>query len=100
MDPAKRLEKFGLLFYGPYSPELFKAVYMEPEGFETVVIGSGESKAVAAIRAVAHLKGKGYGPVMDKINDEMRFHLPAQPQAVEGDDYCAVYCVLGVSAER
>jgi hypothetical protein len=100
MEPAKRLDKIGLWFKGPHSAELFKLLYIEPVDFETVVIGTGESKAVAATRALAHLKGKGYSPIMQSINDEVQHMMPSAPHAVEGDQYCAVYCILGVTAER
>jgi hypothetical protein len=100
MKPAKRLEKIGLWFKGPYSADLFKQIYIEPEDFETVAIGTGESKDVALTRALAHLNGKGYGPIMVDIVNEARHMAPAAAIQVEGDEYCAVYCILGVTAER
>lgn len=102
MKPAKRLESIALFFEGPYSPELFNLMSQVKRfsNFETVTIGTGESKAVAAVRAIAHLKGKGYGPVMDEINFEVQRLMPAAPHTVEGDSMCQVYCILGVTAER
>jgi|GEM_PF-6387995 len=102
MKPAKKLKKFALRFYGPYSPDMFKAMYVESDfaQFDTVVIGTGESKAVAAARALSHLNGKGYGPVMDAIIGEIEFIVPKNSHFIEGDDFCMVYCVLAVGAER
>ena len=100
MKPAKRLDKIGMWFKGPCSAPLFKLLYIEPPDFEAVSIGTGESRAIAAVRAIAHLKGKGFGPVMKQINDEVQFILSDASHIVEGDEQCAVYCILGVSAER
>jgi len=102
MKPAKRLDKIGMWFKGPHSPDLFKALYVESQyaEFETVSIGTGESKAVAAARAIAHLHGKGYGPVLQEIHDQVERMMPDNSEFVEGDGMSFVYCILGVSAER
>ena len=100
MKPAKRLDKFGIWYKGPHSAEMFKVIYQEPPDFECVVIGSGESKAVAMARALSHLRGEGFATIMNQIEGEAHFHLPDRATAIEGDDYCQVYCIIGVSAER
>lgn len=100
MKPAKRLEKIGLWFKGPHSPDLFKALYVEPTEFETVVVGTGASKAVAAAYAIGHLTGRGYEPVMEEIQDQVERMMPSNPNFIEGDDMAHVYCILGVTAER
>jgi hypothetical protein len=101
MQAPKRLEKFGIWYKGPHSAEMFKVIYIEPVGFECVVVGSGESKAVAAARAISHLRGEGFGAVMNEIEDEMQFHMPDRATAIEAPEpFLNVYCIVGVSAER
>lgn len=101
MKPAKRVSKVGMWFKGPHSPDLFKALYVEPEEeFDAVVIGTGASKAVAAAYAIGHLRGKGFGPVFDQIEDTVEHMLPKNASFIEGDDFTPIYCILGVSAER
>jgi hypothetical protein len=94
-----KLTKFGMSFKGPYSAELFKQAYIEPEGFDHVVIGTGESKAIASARAFAHLRGNGINPIMDDISSMIDKNLPSAPHTVEGDDKCSVYCIIGASVE-
>ena len=101
MEAPKRLEKFGIWYKGPHSAEMFDAIYIEPTGFECVVTGTGESKAVAAARALSHLRGKGFGAIMNEIEAEMMFHLPERATAVEAPEhFLNVYCIIGISAER
>ena len=96
---SKRLTKFYIRFRGPHSALLFKALHFPEPDHDTEVIGTGESKAVALARAVAHLRAEGYGDCMDQIQDQIDHQMPAEPHAVEGDELCSVYCIIGVSAE-
>jgi len=96
---AKRLTKFGIRFYGPHSVELFKEVYTPNDNFDLTVIGTGESKAVAAHRALAHLEGMGVGPITDAIYEELEFVLGPGSSVVEADNRtCFIYCVVNISA--
>ena len=97
---AKKLTKFGIWFDGPISPELFKLKYDKPEGFDIIVIGTGESKAVAAYRAISHLEGKGVGPVLEQIFDELEFILTPASSAIEAEPPTThIYCTIAVSVE-
>jgi hypothetical protein len=89
-------------YMGPYSPQLFESLFIANDyaDFEEVAIATGESKAVAAARAISHLQGKGFGPIMDQIIEFVEREAPRNSHFVEGDLFCSVYCILGVSAER
>jgi len=100
LEPAKRLEKISIRFMGPHSSDLFKCLYIPPVDFEHVSIGTGESKSVAATRAIAHLQGEGFSPILDEIRDAVSNMMPGAPDAVEGDGFCQIYCIIGVTAER
>lgn len=93
----KKLHQYGIWFYGPYSPELFELIYAAPPAiFTDVFIGAGESKAVAAMRALSHIKGRGWSSCFDLIEDEVKRALPSHSTTVEGDERCSIYCVLAL----
>jgi hypothetical protein len=96
---AKRLTKFSILFMGPHSAQLFKAVYVPPTEYDSVFIGTGESKAVASARAMSHMRGAGYGSVFNQIEELVQKHMPARPTSIEGNKEAQVYCIIGISAE-
>jgi hypothetical protein len=62
MKPAKRLSMITVRYMGPYSPQLFESLFIANDyaDFEEVAIATGESKAVAAARAISHLHGQDY----------------------------------------
>jgi len=100
MKPAQRLSAICVDFKGPHSPDLFKELFVPREAFDTYTIGTGESKAVAVTRAISHLIGKGYSPILSEIENQVEALMPNNSHYVEGDANCQVYCILYVSAER
>ena len=97
---AEKLTKFGIWFDGPMSPELFRLQYIEPAGFDIVVIGTGESRAVAAYRAVSHLEGKGVGPVLEQVFDELEFVLNPMSSTIEAEPpKTNMYCIIGIGVD-
>jgi len=96
MKPAKRLTKIGIWFKGPHSADLFEALWIYPSEFDDVFIGTGESKAVAAMRALAHMQGKGLSAIYEAIEREVQTSMPPRSTTVEGDHNCSVYCIVGI----
>lgn len=92
-----KLEKFGIWFKGPHSEQLFKVLYNPPSDYDQVFIGSGESKAVAAARALSHTRGCGLSSVYDDLEKLVHRNMPQRSTAIEGDSQCQVYCIIGVS---
>jgi hypothetical protein len=95
-----KLEKFGIWFKGPHSEELFKALYVPPSGFDQIFVGTGESKAVAAARALSHTRGCGLSGIYDELEKLTHRNMPPRSTAIEGDDYCQVYCIIGVGVNE
>lgn len=96
----KKLKSYGIWFHGPFSPDLFKYVHTQPPAvFTDVFIGTGESKAVAAMRALSHIKGAGWASEFSRIEELVKQSLPSHSTTIEGDDQCSVYCVLGLENE-
>ena len=95
-----QLDKLRVRFMGPYSAQLFKVAYVEEPGFDTTVIGTGESKAVAAARALSHLAGQGYATIMNQIEDGVQRNLPERATAIEAPELnINVYAVISLSAK-
>jgi hypothetical protein len=101
MQAAKRLVELGIRFYGPQAPELFKASYVEPDKYDHVVIGTGESRAVAAARAVSHMRDLGVQNIKEAIEEHVQVVLTPDCTEIEaGDSELNMYCVIGIRVER
>jgi hypothetical protein len=104
METAKRLTKFGVRFRGPHSPELFKSLHTgnEETHFDHTVIGTGESRAVAAARAMSHLRPLNLGhKVLADIEAHVALNMPSNPTAIEApEEFLNIYCILSISVER
>lgn len=98
MKVAKRLTKIEVWFKGPHSAELFKARWVEPE-YDLVFIGSGESKTIAADRALALFQGEALSAIYEDIEKAVRSETPPRAKAIEGDEHCSVYCIVGINYE-
>lgn len=99
---TKRLSKIGIWFKGPHSAELFKYLYVEESyrDFDHVRVGSGESMAVAATRAIAHFRDLELPhSVMEDIRTHVQIQLPAHADKTEGDQFASMYCIVAISLE-
>lgn len=100
MKTANKLTKFGIWFQGPLDPETFKLIYIEPEDFDLVVIGTGESQAVAANRALSHLEGKGIAAIYSDIYRQTNRVLGKTSALIEAPEQNRnIYCIIAISAE-
>lgn len=95
-----KLKSFRAQFMGPYSAELFKAVFIPDEwssNYTQFAIGTGESRAVASARAVNHLEG--VDDLLGDIDAQLQCVLTDKATNVEGDEFCSVYCIIGIEVE-
>ena len=96
-----QIKQYSIRFYGPHSQDLMQYVYTQPPAvFNDVFIGSGESKAVAAMRALSHMKGAGYSEIFTTVEKMIMDSLPSKATTIEGDENCSIYCVLAFEAEH
>lgn len=96
----RKLKSFGIRFIGPYSPQLFKAVFVDHDWktqYDQYTIGTGESKAVAALRAVSHLKD--VEDLRGDIDAHVQYQLNENATVIEGDGMCSVYCIIGIEVD-
>lgn len=96
----RKLAKFGIRFMGPHTPELFKALFVEhnwKQEYGQYAIGTGESKAIAAIRAVSHLND--VEDLRGDIDAQVQCHLNDLATCIEGEGRCKVYCIVGIEVE-
>jgi hypothetical protein len=101
MNPATQLTKFGIWFHGPQTPELFDACKPAHPEFDHVVIGTGESRAVAASRALAHMRDLNIRPIREGIEAQTQVVLTPQCNEVEADCHgMQMYCIIAISVER
>lgn len=101
MKPATRLLKFGIWFKGPQTAELFKYTYHEPQGFDHVLIGSGESRAVAAARALSRLRDLEVRAIREDIEVQTQLVLRPEYSEVEiTEPETSMYCIIGLNVER
>jgi hypothetical protein len=100
MFPAKRLEKINIDFRGPHSAELFEASYVKPTEYQHTVVGVGESHAVAAVRALSHLRNLGLGAAFLEIEGMVQKSLPTNANAIATPQAdINIYCVLSFNLE-
>lgn len=102
MKPAKRLKRVGIWFKGPHSAALFKALHT-PEKyceFDHVVIGTGESRAVAASRAISHMRDLNIRPILEDIQTHVQVQLPPHASDIEAGGLTSIYCIIALDVER
>lgn len=98
MIPRKRLEKINIDYRGPHSAELFKASYVKPTEYQHTVVGTGESHAVAAVRALSHLRNLSLGTVFLTIEEMVQKSLPTNASAIATPQAdINIYCVLSIT---
>lgn len=102
MNPAKRLNKIGVWFKGPHTPELFKMLYIKEKyrEFDHVAVGTGESRAVAAARALSHMRDLNVRPIMDDIQTHVQLQLPRHSNEIEAESGTNMYCIIGIEVDR
>lgn len=103
MEPAKQLKRIAIRFYGPHSPDLFKLIFVRDEwdvNYDHFVVGTGESRAVAAARAVSHMRDLEVKEIIGDIEAQVQCVLPRNAAEIEGDNICQLYCVIGLDVER
>jgi hypothetical protein len=99
MIPAKRLTKIKIDYVGPYSEEVFNAS-RNPKDYQYTVVGSGESHAIAAIRALSNLRNLSLGTVFLSIEEQVQKSLPANAIAIATPQAdINIYCVLSFDVE-
>jgi len=92
---TKRLEVIKIDYRGPYSAKLFETIYVKPTAFQHTVVGTGESHAVAAIRALSHLRDLDLGAAAREIGDAVQQALPANASEIATPQAdINIYCVL------
>jgi hypothetical protein len=77
-------------------------MYVESPHFDHNVIGTGESKAVAAMRALSHLHDLDLGrKVRADIETQLQATLPGNASYIEAaHPDLNVYCTIGITVER
>jgi len=101
MNPATRLTKFGIRFHGPQTPELFDAVPLPHDEFDHVVVGTGESRAVAASRALAHMRDLNVRGIREDIEAQTQLVLTPECNEVEANSHgMNMYCVVAINVKR
>jgi hypothetical protein len=101
MNPATRLTKFGIWFYGPQTPDLFDTIPLPRDQFDHVVVGTGESRAVAACRALAHMRDLDVRDIREDIEAQVQIVLtPAYNEVEAGQHGMNMYCVIAINVER
>ena len=101
MNPATRLTKFGIWFHGPQTPELFDACKPTHDEFDHVVTGTGESRTVAAVRALAHMRDLNVRGIREDIEAQTQLVLTPECNEVEaGSHGMNMYCVIAISVKR
>lgn len=101
MKPATHLTKIGIRFHGPQTPELFNACRSPQPEFDHVVIGTGESRAIAACRAVAHMRDLSVRAIREDIEAQVQLVLTPGCNEVEaGPHDTNMYCVIGICVKR
>ncbi|MHC4121601.1 MAG: hypothetical protein ACYSWO_29360 [Planctomycetota bacterium] len=102
MKAAKRLTKFGIWFEGPKTPQLFDLCFnRDPDGFDHAVVGTGESRAVAASRALSHMRDLNVKPIMGDIESHVQRTLgPGCAEIEAAENELNMYCIIAISVER
>lgn len=99
----KRIKSFSIRFYGPHTPDLFKWCFVEDswDRYDQYKIGTGESRAVAATRAVSHLASTitMTNSARDTLTQQSQAALPPGAETVEASSGTNMYCVIGVDLE-
>jgi hypothetical protein len=99
MISTKRLTELNIEYKGPYSEELFKISH-KPKDCQYTVVGAGESHAVAAIRALSHLRNLALGAARLDIEEKVQQFLPANANAIATPQAdINIYCVLSFDVE-
>jgi ATP-dependent protease HslVU (ClpYQ) peptidase subunit len=100
MISPKRVTELNIEYKGPYSEELFRISH-KPKDYQHIVVGSGESHAVAAIRALSQLRNLELGTVCQDIKEKVQQFLPANANAIATPQAdINIYCVLSFDVEE
>lgn len=101
MLPVKRLTKINIEYKGPYSEDLFRISHSKLTEYQQTVIGTGESHAIAAIRALSHLRNLELGTVFSTIEELVQKSLPANASAIATPQAdINIYCVISFDVEE
>jgi len=101
MLPAKKLTKIKIDYVGPYSGELFRVSHSKLADYQQTVFGAGESHAVAAIRALSHLRSFALGTAFLEIEEMVQKSLPDNANAIATPQAdLNIYCVISFDVEE
>jgi len=97
LQPFNRIDLISVKFDGPYSDDLWDAIYRTPSEFDLHAVGSGATRYEAAMHALDALETHpSLGKTFDIVKHEVRNALPSYANEVEGDNNCSIRCSLGV----
>jgi len=92
--------RIEMQFAGPHSDDMVKhgCIDLEKNGFDHIFIGKGETRMVAAARALGQIADSSQAQLLAPVNSYVQSVLLPESMNIEADGFlCNVFCIIRVS---